>query len=340
MVKKRPILFLLGLLFICHTAWSAQSVDPYQVEVPASGSLSADQSEAFGQLMLRVTGSEEVLTNPIVEKARRHAGNYLQQYAYVRHDGQSVMTAEFNRGQIEKILTEAKVPYWGIQRPVIIIWAVEEQANGQRQFVTDGSEMAQQLQNEAHHFALPVMLPVMDLDDSMVIRSSDIWGGFNQPVIKASQRYSADIALTIKKYQDLDQSEVTDWQLIDLRSSSLLGSGELRVKPQEQAPKQAIWSDVAQHLAEHFAVLRSDTPGEPIELTFTQVKDFAQYHQLTSFLAEQPSVGNMRVESVDGERYTLSLQLLGQWSELQHALELEPEFTQDPHNPYLYQREQ
>ncbi|MFM2482305.1 DUF2066 domain-containing protein [Celerinatantimonas sp. YJH-8] len=334
MLKKGFILFL-WLLF-CHTAWAVSNVDPYQLQIPSSGQLDQDQQQAFKQLIVRVTGSDQALTNPVIEKAESKAGNYLQQYAYLQQNGQSMISVQFNRLQIEKVLTEAKVRFWGVQRPLMVIWDVKEH-DGQRDFVADGSDEGDVLRQQAQQYALPVLLPVMDLDDSMVIRTSDVWGGFTAPVIQASHRYAADIALLIKQYADVDKTQILDWQLLDLRTSQSLGSGQQRSLELGQNIQADMWAAVADALAAHFAVVRSDTLGERIELTFTQVNDFSEYHQIDTFLSTQPSVGTSQLIAVSGHDYTFSVQLLSQWQELKNALDLTGEFKVDPQNPYLYQ---
>ena len=42
---------------------------------------------------------------------------------------------------------------------------------------------------------LPVSLPLMDLDDNMAVTATDVWGRFADPVLKASQRYGAEMVV-------------------------------------------------------------------------------------------------------------------------------------------------
>lgn len=333
----RSILILLLGLCSWHMAFAVQKVDPYQLSVPANGQLLADQKNAFDQMIVRVTGGQQALSNPIVAKAESLAGNYMQQYAYQQHDGKQWLSIVFNRSQVESILTQAGQRFWGDLRPLTLIWYVSEQ-NGQQNFVADGTPHAQQLRQIAHNFALPVILPVMDLQDSMAVSTMDVWGNFDQPIIKSSQRYQADVALVVKQYSDDDSGMGINWHLLDLRSNQVLGQGQTN-GPSVEYLDQQMFQQVASDLAAHFAVVRSVEPGGEIKLIFTHLNNFREYYRVEKFLSGQPSVASMKLSHVDDNQYTFDIRLMGQWKDLQAALNLNPRYQVDAKDPYLYQRQ-
>ncbi|CAG8998194.1 MAG: hypothetical protein CENE_00131 [Candidatus Celerinatantimonas neptuna] len=333
----RYILILLLGLCSWHMAFAVQKVDPYQLSVPANGQLGADQKSAFDQMIVRVTGGSQALSNPIVAKAESRAGGYMQQYAYQQRDGKRWLSIVFNRSQVESVLTQAGQRFWGDLRPLTLIWYVSEQ-NSQQNFVADGSDHAQQLHQIAQNLALPVIFPIMDLRDSMAVSTTDVWGNFDQPIIKASQRYQADTALVVKQYSDDNLGTGLSWHLLDLRSNQVLGQGQFNGPSVANLDLQ-MFQQVASDLAAHFAVVRSVKPGGQIKLTFTHLDNFREYYRVEKFLSGQPSVASIELSYVDNNQYTFDIRLMGQWKDLQAALNLNPTYQADAHDPYLYQRQ-
>ena len=44
---------------------------------------------------------------------------------------------------------------------------------------------------------LPIALPLLDLEDMTAVTFADVWGGFDEPVQRASTRYRADATLIV-----------------------------------------------------------------------------------------------------------------------------------------------
>lgn len=59
---------------------------------------------------------------------------------------------------------------------------------------------------------LPVSIPLMDLDDNMAVNATDVWGRFADPILKASQRYGAEMVVLGKLTPEGDKWSI-DWGL-------------------------------------------------------------------------------------------------------------------------------
>jgi hypothetical protein len=314
-----------------------QSVDPYQVTVPASGQLSQDQQAAFKLLIERLTGNDKALSNQAIADAQSHAGDYLQQYSYQNSQPHQQLQATFNRSQIETLLTQSGVAFWAQDRPIILVWFASEQQN-QRYIEADGSASAVALQKQAKDLALPMIFPIMDLDDSMAVSVSDIWGEFNQPIIKASRRYGADIALTVKSYSD-NGSMHLNWQILDVHQGQLINSGELSgdlSTDSEANLTHQMLEQIASQLASRYAVVRSVKSDSHVILSFAHIDNFTQYQHLYRFLMSQPSVDAANLQQVKADDYQFEVHLVGPWQSLQSALELDDHYTAVVGVPYHY----
>lgn len=334
-IKK--ILFVLFGFCLSHAAFAMQSVDPYRVTVSASGQLSQDQQSAFKLLIERLTGNDKALDNKAISDAQSHAGDYLQQYSYQNSQSQRQLLATFNRSQIETLLTQSGVAFWAQDRPVILVWYASEKQN-QRHVDADGSASAVALQKQATDLALPMIFPIMDLDDSMAVSVSDIWGNFNQPIIKASRRYGADIALTVKSYSDNGSTHI-NWQILDVHQGQLINSGQLSgdnsTDSKEQLTQQML-EQIASQLASRYAVVRSVNSDSHIILSFEHIDNFIQYQHLYKFLMAQPSVSSASLQQVKASNYRFEVHLVGPWQSLQSALELDDNYTPVVGVPYHY----
>ena len=109
----------------------------YEVNLPV---LSQDKKiqraafeQAFIEVLVRVSGNSEVVTELNIKSASK----YVQQYRYLpipvdKSSAAPVMLAmsqprhllwvQFNKGLIQKLLRETALPVWGQQRPNMLVW--------------------------------------------------------------------------------------------------------------------------------------------------------------------------------------------------------------------------
>lgn len=66
MFKRVVTALCCGLSFM---ASAAQVADLYQGKAPTSGDMVAAQGQALGQVLIKVTGKRDILTQPVVVKA-------------------------------------------------------------------------------------------------------------------------------------------------------------------------------------------------------------------------------------------------------------------------------
>jgi len=70
------------------------------------------------------------------------------------------------------------VPIWGKQRPSTLVWLVVEDEGGRRLIGTDEeSEYLSVLKERASVRGIPMLIPLLDLEDNARLKPSDVWGG-------------------------------------------------------------------------------------------------------------------------------------------------------------------
>lgn len=212
-------------LLICLFVWPNLSFADvvkhlYEASVPVV-SQSRDERQkalqtALTEILVRVSGRQEIASGlplPQIEAALMQPGRYAQQFRYHRvtlppevEGGQPqpglVLQATFDQTAVDDLLRRSGLPIWGRTRPVTLVWlAIDE--HGHRFLVSnnDSHVVHQLLLSKAKRRGIPLRLPLMDLTDQSTVRLSDVWGNFEENILKASQRYQPDGILVGQVYQ-------------------------------------------------------------------------------------------------------------------------------------------
>lgn len=72
-------------------------------------------------VIVRATGSQSSLSNPVIEKAVGTSSRYISQLSYGQVDGQNSLKMLFNSDQIRSLLTQAQLPFWSANRANILV---------------------------------------------------------------------------------------------------------------------------------------------------------------------------------------------------------------------------
>ncbi len=212
---------LLIWLFLWPGLSSADVVkDLYEASVPVVSQSRAERQKALQtaltEILVRVSGRQEIASGlplPEIEAALMKPGRYTRQFRYQREtlppdveggepQTSLVLLATFDQTAVDDLLRRSGLPIWGRTRPVTLVWlAIDDR--GQRFLVSNNdTHIAHQLlMSKAERRGIPLRLPLMDLTDRSMVRLSDVWGNFEENIIKASQRYQPDGILVGQVYQ-------------------------------------------------------------------------------------------------------------------------------------------
>lgn len=160
--------------------------------------------QALRQVIVKLSGSAEVLTNPGVRAALSSPQSYLRSYRFNFEDGKTFYIADFDQAKLSSLLQQEMLPLWGAVRPETLVWIAEEQGSASRTILdeTSPSVLKDTLQATAKERGVPLSLPLMDLTDSVNITSFDVWGRFVEPLKLASSRYATDNIIGARIYKN------------------------------------------------------------------------------------------------------------------------------------------
>ncbi len=189
--------------------------------------------EALAQVLLKVSGNRTVAAHKGVATDLRNASRYVQEYRYrlvpgkipalpsPPEDGagitramaegaeaqaampiaspepQRLLMVSFDEQAVNHLLRERGLPVWGINRPAILFWVGIEEGEHRRLLTPDlDGKLIEVFEETEAGRGLPLLMPLMDLEDQFRLRVSDLWGGFEINIRQASERYGPDLILT------------------------------------------------------------------------------------------------------------------------------------------------
>jgi hypothetical protein len=303
--------------------------DLYAAQVPVSGqdsrALASASRDAMSEVLVKVTGSEEVLSNPGIATALGEARQHVQQYAYVRDDsrpGELSARFEFDGSYITRLVTEAREPLWTANRPRVLVWMVLER-DGERQFVSADTEpeLAAELVTAFARRGVPLQLPLFDLADYTALSVDELWRLYQPSLLAASRRYEVEDVLAGRAVALSSGEWVGDWSYL------YGGYGGDRLDRSISAPLPAGFlrdgvAMVAEAMAARYAVAPSGNSGDGLRMSVSGVASYADYAAVVSWLEGLELVEHANVERLAGDQLELRLQAQADAAQLASVIEL------------------
>lgn len=156
-------------------------------------------SNAFSQVLVRASGHKKVLNSSAIKSSLSDAGSFMRLYSYKKlsleeqriYKKPLLLKVNFEPNAISDLLKSAGQPIWSDNRPSGVYWILVD--DGSRKIAADGQDgEAIAARRAATNRGLPIVLPLMDLEDKGAVSASDISGKFLEPLKKASKRYGSD----------------------------------------------------------------------------------------------------------------------------------------------------
>lgn len=303
----RKMTVWLGLMILAVLTPPAMADGLYQVEV-----LVEDQSEdvrqqgvrqGLGELMQRLSGREDAAAASGASSILGEASRYLQQFDYgepVERDGEQRerLRLRFDGGMLEEAMQRAGIPVWaGDDRRAAVAWLVVEH-RGER-LIAGGDVLVdgqQALRRAGERHGLPLTLPLMDLEDQRAMDSSDLWGGFREPILEASARYEADMVIVGRLDQRGD-----GWQgrWLLFRNG---GSGEVEVLGETPAAAvDAGVAAIARRLTRELAAVGIGADAEVFRVRVEGIAGLGDYAWVQRTIEGRRGVGRAEPDQVTAD---------------------------------------
>src|SRR5690606_848535 len=102
---------------------------------------------------------------------------------------------------LQTLLDTAGIALWPRNRPDTLLWIVEQDTNGRRSLLGTDSPMVARLQALAAERAMPLISPILDLQDRLALRPDILWELDPAAIQGASSRYGSDSVLVLRIMQ-------------------------------------------------------------------------------------------------------------------------------------------
>jgi len=274
---------------------------------------------ALGQVLVKLSGDRQILQDPRIEDLRGAAARYVQRFRYVDLDGgRSGLEVRFDGAALERQLAERGLPVWGADRPGILVWA-GILVNGQRVLLgsDEGGEQTRILERVARERGVPLVFPVMDLEDQAAVEYADLAGGFQGPVMQASARYSTRFVLSAH-VQPRGDRWVGRWRLYgqDFQEDIPVEADTL-----DAALDQGLQRTV-DALGRRLAIAGLLSSDDHVLVAVDGVDSLERFQAVRRYLAELSVVSEVRPYRLEAEQAVFVTRLRGSTRDLERGVRL------------------
>jgi len=311
---------------------AARVTDLYAAQVPVEAGIIRNQSESFDhalrEVLVKVTGRRGITDDLVVMEQFAVAERYVQQH---RTNPDGSLWVLFDQIAIRRTLDGIGQPVWGEERPTTLVWLVMDNGKGTRDILaaesgierqhdlfevpSSGGDPEQQaavseiMQSTADERGLPLVLPLVDSEELDIVSIPDVWGGFTESVVLASQRYGVDAIL-------VGRARVLTVERARVRWTLMLGDerydweGDIASGPDR----------IADFFAARFAT-SSSALGQ-MQLRVDGVDSLDDYGRLTRYLSSLDVIEDYSVERIADQTAIFSLQVRGDANRLTRSIAL------------------
>ncbi len=285
--------------------------DLYVAEVTAADrgeqALGDATREALRQVLVKVSGSGEVLKNPAMAPALRNPRNYVESYAYrpatEAEDGVGVRV-QFAGSSLTELLTAAGAPVWTANRPAVLTWLAVKGPRepdgpaGERLVGQDAEpEVAEALAAAFFTRGVPVRLP----RQPGALSADRVWQASSTSMRAASESYELNNVLVGKMTYDGAGRASGQW--------SYLHEGQKQDRSvrstSEQQFIQAGIDLAADAMAERLAVAPTSDEAVGLLVNVVGISRYGDYARLINWFEQLELVDQANLVHIAGDKLEL-----------------------------------
>lgn len=331
---KLPKIMIIAWLAIAawHQPASAVIVDDlFAVELPVADQTTSLRlesfSEAFKRVVVKVSGSDDALHSLAFKRPIERSARYVKQFRYINRNlpddeeydaGRLFLRIDFDQQLIESLLREHNFPVWGRERPSSLL-VISYDVNENIKLVSDDNTpgLIESLDQAARQHAVPVLFPLMDLQDIAMVGISDVVSRQFDSIGTMAVRYAPD-ALVVG-------------QIIGRSGQGWNGDWEVRFADQifkwkfEASSKKAVIDQVIKHLARILALEYALEDHRRVEqsllLSVSAVSGINNLITVQDYLKSLNVVDSVGIALINKDVVTYRLTLRNDASDLQRLIE-------------------
>ncbi len=309
-------------IVVCGTAFAIEVPTLFTAEVPLDEEADDPRADAYAaalvEILGRVSGTEVAMNPELVEELFPSPASYVMQF---RPGAENSLWVSFDGEAIESTLRNAGLTFWGSERPLTLVWLAVDWGQGTREII--GSDDPERTEAESRSIdrnrllrermleiagkrGLPIVFPLLDTTDLQSVTFADIWGGFDDLILDASQRYDVNSVLIGRIRPASSQRSRWTYHFSGTDVSY-------------QGVPEAVVAQVADLLAAEFAV-GGNAPVEAVVLNVSGIVTVEAYGSVQRILNDVALIENFAVTAVSGDTVTYRVDMRGGSERLSRAL--------------------
>jgi len=328
-MKLLSLFFLLLPLFLLP-APGLTSQGLYSAEVPVAdpGPEARKDSirQAFEKVLIKASGYRNLKGRKGMKAVLKHAEDYVQQFRYrteaAKTEGepeQRLMWVAFEKSAIKRALNQLGLSVWDKGRPEVLLWLARERG-GKRTLLNPekDADLVQALKVAAGQRGLPLLLPIMDLEDQTALRVSDVWTVNRDGVEAASVRYGDQLVL-LGRLRKAGKQWQAKWTLLlpDRQQDFASAAGDPKAALGDGMDKVMDW------LTDQF-VPRSDAgEADVVMLRFRGIRGLPEYSRLMQLLESLDVISEYVIQESSSDQLLIRARVRGGRDILVQRLSLE-----------------
>ena len=298
------------------------------------------------ELLIRISGSKDAVLSPVIINALKKPDKLVQQYRYFQKlvekepqaeqvteqieeqapESITILWSRFDKKAIINLLQQSELPVWQDIRPATLVWLAMDY-DGQRYLLgnDDENQIRKQLGQHADRRGVPLLFPLMDMEDQQKISFADIWGGFPAAIHDASKRYATEAMLVVRILQDRDGAWNARWNLYDTQ-------GKLQWQYTSEQVEELLGEGIdglADRLGELYSVYEGEQLHTQVLLNVSGVNSLQAYARVQQYLNTISVISEKRLVQLKGGQLQFRLELKGETSSLTQAFALKDVLASD-----------
>ncbi|MDH5544850.1 MAG: DUF2066 domain-containing protein [Gammaproteobacteria bacterium] len=339
--QTTQMLVLFALLFAGKAM--AVNVDGlYKVEIPVESQRNEEREAAIQKAMelmlIRVTGNSQVMLLPEIPNLLAETRKYIRQFRYARasesgipafgaNASDQVLRVVFDEKSVKEALWKAGLPVWSNARPATLVWIAIQDTD--RRYLLDaneGREIVAVIDTQAKNRGIPLLYPLLDLEDQVNIKVSDVWGGFSENIVRASGRYPAEEIFYGRIFLDPFGNWQARWTLVHGEQTKTWESTGVDMS---QVLEEGVWG-LADNIAARYT--SSSVAGADqgvLRMRVGQVKNIRDLVRATRYLESLAQISRMQLSRVEADQVTYQIELRSDQQALSRAISLGQVLAED-----------
>ena len=330
--KDVYLLIALLLLSVFHGSQAVVVEELFTIQMPVADQTTSVRLEAFGEafklVVIKVSGSDDALRSPAFSRPMQSSARYVKQFRYFSRknensqsfdSGQLYLKIDFNQQLVEGLLRENNFPVWGRERPGSLL-VVSYDVNETISLVSGDStpEVIELLDEAAVKLGVPVLFPLMDLEDIALVNIGDIVSRQYENIEILADRYEPDALVIGQIVGRSGQGWHGDWEV---RFAEQIFKWKFKGSSRQQVVDQAI-KHLARVLALEYALEDHRRVDQALLIRISAVPKFNQLISVQRYLKSLAVVDSVRVSLISDDVVTFKLKLRNDAKDLQRLIEL------------------